>query len=234
MGGRGAMSYGGRTIRFAASDNGEPGLAAPEQRRDLRDAARALGFRDAYNTSSIDREVMEESLSALSALEKKYGAIGSSTDAVLNGVKTDAIAYVHRDKSDPSNQTLSFSVGNMGSAEHLVGATRKAVQQGHFMPSGMSRSELIRYTARHEYGHMVENVLSAKSGMKHSTFVVKTYGEITDIARKKFGADVKKDVSKYGKSNGKEFFAEAFANAHSEKPNGIGLAMREWLRQKGF
>jgi hypothetical protein len=42
------------------------------------------------------------------------------------------------------------------------------------------------------------------------------------------------NISKYGRSNDQEFFAECFANAMCGSPNELGIAMQEWLRRQGY
>jgi hypothetical protein len=42
------------------------------------------------------------------------------------------------------------------------------------------------------------------------------------------------NLSRYGRTNKAEFFAEVFANSQLGNPNELGLAMIEWLKQKGF
>ena len=61
--------------------------------------------------------------------------------------------------------------------------------------------------------------------------------EIVSIAKKnnpKF--DITQNISDYGLSDKTqaEFFAEVFANSQLSKPNVLGLAMQEWLKQRGF
>lgn len=61
------------------------------------------------------------------------------------------------------------------------------------------------------------------------------YNEIVAIAEKnnpEFSID--DNISKYGKSNLAEFFAEVFANSQLGAPNELGRAMIEWLKEKGY
>ena len=41
-------------------------------------------------------------------------------------------------------------------------------------------------------------------------------------------------ISRYGKTSNYDFFAEVFANSQSSKPNELGLAMEQWLKEKGY
>ena len=59
--------------------------------------------------------------------------------------------------------------------------------------------------------------------------------EIIAIAKKqnkKF--TLKANISKYGKKDSEEFFAEVFANSQLGEPNELGRAMNIWLEQKGL
>ena len=63
------------------------------------------------------------------------------------------------------------------------------------------------------------------------------YNDIIAIAKKNNPAfDYLNSISEYGRKNNNraEFFAECFANSQLGKPNDLGIAMTEWLKQKGF
>ena len=178
---------------------------------------------------------MATSLARMRQLESVYGAIGYADDPVLNGVKASYIAAVTREGNfDTSNETVRFSTTNMKSADELINMTRDAQQRNHFMPSGNTRQELLGYTATHEYGHMVQNMLNKRGGTSIQAYAVRVRNEISDIARRNYGADADAIISRYGSTNAREFFAECFANANSSAPNALGLATREWLRGEGF
>lgn len=59
--------------------------------------------------------------------------------------------------------------------------------------------------------------------------------EILTIAKKN-NRKFKKDdfISRYGKKSDAEFFAEVFANSQLGAPNELGIAMQQWLKQKGL
>lgn len=65
------------------------------------------------------------------------------------------------------------------------------------------------------------------------------YNEIIAIAKtiaEKDGRefDLDKSLSRYGKTNKAEFFAEVFANSQCGEPNDLGKAMNMWLEAKGL
>ena len=126
------------------------------------------------------------------------------------------------------NRRLMSGIANMNAAQ------REMERIGWNMPTDGKVTSLARYSITHEYGHLTESALYLKSRSSGST---KTEGQdarartnaILKIA-KGYGA-TRGDVSHYGQQNSYEFFAEAFANAHSGKPNAIGRAMSEYLKR---
>lgn len=118
------------------------------------------------------------------------------------------------------------------------------------------------YNVTHEYGHMIQNSLIRQAmesqgwtadnpgafidpGKKTSKAQLKWYYtiradvqkacfyEIIDIAKQTNpGIVLSEKVSKYGKTNYAEFFAEVFANSQCGKPNELGKAMQIWLEKK--
>lgn len=214
-----------------------PGLVSQESRNEIREQYQQLGFVNVWNTDKIDAEIMSENLSRLKELEAKYGAIKASENPVLNGVETNAFAYVASIPSNRKSQSLNFSLGDgHTSANELAGRVIVASKIGNFMPYGKSRKEAVAYTVTHEYGHMVQNIMySNYTGVK--TFSVYSDSVARGIianARRKYGMNGIEQVSRYGLRSPQEFFAEAFANAHSSTPNAVGLAMQDFLRKQGY
>lgn len=107
---------------------------------------------------------------------------------------------------------------------------------GWFMPKAAGVSS-ISYTAAHEFGHAVSNMLAQrkipKGSYKKSGTIEAGFKKSIMSRAVKMGA-TEHDLSRYGKKNSAEFFAEAFANAYSGAPNKIGMAMQGWLRDQGF
>lgn len=63
----------------------------------------------------------------------------------------------------------------------------------------------------------------------------KIVDEIVAIAKKNSEEfELLKNLSRYGRTNDAEFFAEVFANSQLGEPNELGKAMNEWLKQKGL
>ena len=92
----------------------------------------------------------------------------------------------------------------------------------------------------HEYGHMLHNLLyqqkvNAGYSLSRDAYVRDINTAIRNIARRNNPQfDLMKNISEYGQSNEFEFFAEVFMNSQCGKPNELGMAMQEWLKQEGF
>lgn len=214
-----------------------PGLVTQESRNEIREQYQQLGFVNVWNTDKIDAEIMNENLSRLKELEAKYGAIKASENPVLNGVQTNAFAYVASIPSNRKSQSLNFSLGEgHTSVNELAGRVIVASKIGKFMPYGKSRKEAVAYTVTHEYGHMVQNIMYSNytGGKTFSAYSDSVARGIIANARRKYGMNGIEQVSQYGLRSPQEFFAEAFANAHSSTPNAVGLAMQDFLRKQGY
>lgn len=245
MGGRGSFSYGG--VVWGGDINigkggGEPGLLAAENRKELADLAVAAGFTRAMGTSGVDEEVMRNSLNRIRQLEGKYGVLAESEDPVLVGsVEDNAIAYVDQDYGNNRAQNMGFSPTKMGDAQKLYDAQLHGQSSGWFMPSRTDRATLLGYTATHEYGHMLENVLyqryrdagGTKSEYAWASDVRDDVMRLAGYRGYTAGRNYK-SLSTYGGKNAYEFFAEAFANANSGAENRIGRALNTWLERQGY
>lgn len=127
-----------------------------------------------------------------------------------------------------------------------------------------NETEAIIYNITHEYGHLLQfNFIqqayikdgwiedlpkqfidysrkTAKGAVSwYTSRINKTCRnikkEIINIAKKnnpKF--DLNANLSDYGTTSDFEFFAETFANSQLSKPNELGKAMEEWLKQRGY
>ncbi|MDL2235445.1 minor capsid protein [Christensenellaceae bacterium OttesenSCG-928-L17] len=132
--------------------------------------------------------------------------------------------YANTLRDDP---IITLSRTRFKQFDKLVSDIKKGSGKGWFMPA----KDYGNYVINHEFGHVMQNfILNGKNTTASSNRVENA---IIEIAKSKFGlkeVDIPKVVSDYGKKNSREFFAEAFANLHSGKPNAIGRAMKEYLK----
>lgn len=185
---------------------------------------------DMDSLSGIDSELLKASAARLEELVNEYPELKSwlvETDRLLINGGNLGIGTYAATRRDASLMTLSR--GYFASSERLMGAIEKGMRSGHFMPAKSTKL----YTIDHEFGHVVENYILRKRNTDAGAML--TLRDIMNIAKSEYGVDMKiyqQTVSRYGKANAREFFAEAFANAHGGKPNVIGLAMRKYLERK--
>lgn len=123
--------------------------------------------------------------------------------------------------------------GSMANAAVHARSQRKEEADGFKMPTDGKLTSLANYTVKHEYGHLLQNALyqRAKANGYSGTegqFAAYVYKKIESTARKKYGA-TSSSLSRYGKTNSMEAFAESFANLNSGSPNAFGKALGEYL-----
>ena len=153
------------------------------------------------------------------------------------------------------NKDLTFS--NKSRTEEAV---KTQIENGNWIKC--DKDEYINQTITHEFGHYVQKVLMQielntkigrekykqfknefkKATNKEKEALVRKYSEdyaqkyfksIQRIHRKNFGKENIDDVSRYGKTNNREAFAELFANLNcSKEPSTLGKATEIFLAKK--
>lgn len=247
MGGRGTHSAGGGKL----FDNGEGGAAqggkllgsdgipGPEEtRQDVINMLDNAYFKGVNGTGSIDTAMAGAYAMQLQNLEKKFGAIKDSNVNIQGAEGADYIAAVAFNPNNPREMTLVINATDMGNIKTVLKNEFANGRAGWSMPTDGSVMSLARYTITHEYGHILHNQLYASAKDKgyngsREKFVESAYREIQSIARSKYGA-TGNELSQYGKTNTREYFSEVFANSQLGKPNALGKAMNDWLKNQGF
>ena len=180
------------------------------------------------------------------------------------GKAKNAIAYVSSGRATPTNQNLSLCPKWYKDKAKFIEEERKAVENFWSMPCAMTDEEIQIYSVTHEYGHMLQHILvkrrfeqdgwlvdkpmtflNMKSRSRNAMFKWynqrrkavedECFDEIIAIAKDKNPDFVLTDnLSRYGRTDKAEFFAEVFANSQLSKPNELGEAMNIWLKRKGL
>lgn len=168
----------------------------------------------------------------LQAWAKSQGKDG----LIIRGSKPSSMGYGTIAKtrqwlSNRKSPDILFNKRYYKSARSLSSTVYKGVRSKHFMPA----TDYKNYTFYHEFGHFVENYLLRKNNTDSAARRI--MNDIIDIAVRQTKTDrntVLAQASKYARSkaHGREFFAEAFANLHSGRPNAIGKAMETYLKQE--
>lgn len=210
---------------------------------------------------NVDERLAIDCTNQLHNLEQTFGAVKKSTGSICSvsgGRATDA--YVGAKVTDPTNQNLSLCPIAFNSYKSNVTETLSQIESGYIMPALKENASI--YTVTHEYGHMVQNTVIKKAMEDYGLEKLKAsidYSKKTEKAifkqYKKIWADTEKrccaeildiakeanvnfklgdNISRYGRTNYAEFFAEVFANSQLGAPNELGKAMLVWLERKGL
>lgn len=161
---------------------------------------------------------------------------------------------------DNKKLSIHFSKQKYKDYVSFIESERKDINSFYSMPCMENMTSV--YSLTHEFGHFIENkfiddynkehlaeflnmktkALNAKSISQSNNILTKWQMKITDtIARDIFeiaknknpNFNLLQNLSEYGHKNSMEFFAESFANMECGKPNELGEAMMEYLKQKG-
>jgi hypothetical protein len=200
----------------------------------------------------------------LQKLNKKYKVITENHSGYVAAERTNAFdAAVKGSFRNPSDQSLVLNTNVFGkSKKELEKYVEKQIKEGYAMPC--AENQYINYLVSHEFGHMLEHKLinqavdvdafnrvyksiigkgTAKDVTKARDFLKKEtqrqaktiFQEIVGIAKEKNpNFLISENISKYGKTNYTEAFAEIFANSQCGELNEFGNAMLEYLKRKGF
>lgn len=229
MGGRGAISTAGKQSTQPNMNNIG---GAPDKRSDIQKSfVDELGFKNVTGTNKIPTATLNSYAIALKGLEKEYGAIAASDNPIFTTAnsKDGTLAAVMYRPSKPDDQMMVINTGALGSTSINLSKIRRGEQKGHFSQTDGKITNQNAYAVTHEYGHMLQNALAARSGKNLSSYETNAKKEIEHIAKTKYNAG-NSHVSGYGQSNAAEFFAESFASLHSGNPNAYGKALGDWLK----
>lgn len=180
---------------------------------------------DANSLWGVDGRVLKNYSGQLQKLMGDYPMIEQWPK---NGLKISgesknsrAMAWAFRHKPEITlNSRYHYSL------DKIMKTVKGGIDRHHFMPS----KTYANYIINHEYGHYVENYLMKKNG----TSQAKITRDIIRIAKTRYNmpeSELPKTLSKYGAKNNAEFFAECFANARGGRPNALGKAMNDYLRE---
>lgn len=237
---------------------------AEEARKLLVEKGGFLEVEDSF--LKVNEKLQISNIQQLLKLEEKFGAVHESRSVTIVGNARNAStrAYVNTFTVSPLQQNLSLSPQHFNDRAQLIESTRDAITENWSMPAKMTDEVLEVYTVTHEYGHLLQNMLTGKlmqergwtpekpmnmfdAKKKTKKAQMKFYTKARNDAKKehmKEIVDVAKEsdsdfslfdhISDYGKTNEAEFFAEVFANSQLGKPNALGDAMNIWLKRKGI
>jgi len=209
------------------------------------------------NVSRLDEQLVIDNTEQLRKLNKKFGVLTNKNTGYISGSRIKATAETYSSLAE-HKYNLILSSKYYKSSDHLL-ETEKYWQEIKFsMP--VSNKYLNVATITHEYGHMLQNELirnritpalfeqynllistGNRNGAMHLLYqeekdqTQNIYNEIIAIA-KELNPDIKisEHISKYGKSDYYEAFAEIFMNSQCGEPNELGKAMNIFLERSGY
>lgn len=203
----------------------------------FRNTLKDWGFKDVESVdfSDMDEEVFEENAVRLNDLLSKFPIVAESVNGQMGfSIESDpsALAWVSRTQSG-QNRRLTFSKNFFQKGQNYFDGSKHNTSWS--MPCAEDNYKV--YTLTHEFGHMLHNTIVYKKTNGQATSVKtevrKLLTPIKNLAKKK-GGSFDRLISGYGKTNSNEAFAEIFANAFCGKPNALGEAMLEWLKEEGY
>lgn len=222
-----------------------------------------VGIRN-VEVDGMDKQLLVDNTNQLIKLENKFGVINQSEFVDFNLDEGNYIGNATSNKLTPANQYLTLNKKRYSDRELHINNEIKGIKSGYSMPAELTNKEASVYTITHEYGHMLQNVIKrdymkslgwtesnafAFINRKAKTNSAKykwyedvqkkiqndCYDEIIAIAKRNNPSfDLEANISEYGKTSKNEFFAEVFANSQLSKPNELGNAMNQWLKEKGL
>lgn len=217
--------------------------AQQQYEADTRMKLEEIGFTyiDHNVLQKADKTLLSDTVDRLKELEDRFNVVKRSTGRQFwwNGRKR-AWAYVTSYVGNSGHQELT--IGNaFKDLSEFEADVRKYTKMGWWMPMDMEDQRMLHTgIITHEYGHMLHNLLyqqkvNAGYSLSRDAYVRNINTAIRNIARRNNPQfDLMKNISEYGQSNEFEFFAEVFMNSQCGKPNELGVAMQEWLKQEGF
>ena len=202
----------------------------------------------------LNETLVVDNVNQINALNARFKVIKNNGSYFSVNSSKKAFAYARGGFRDGKSE-LSISDKFYKKLDNYIAEETKAKKSFWCMP--FDDSQLTIYTITHEYGHLLEAEISHNRfdfdnfKEKNSTFNLalqmkeldkeekkqaKTImGEIIGIAKENNADfDLEKNLSRYGRTNDFEAFAEIFANSQLGAPNELGIAMQQWLEKEGF
>lgn len=202
------------------------------------------------NVKRINEEILCKNITQLKRLNDKFGALTDKNIGYLTSSASGrAIAYTGTAYNRKvENTRLGLVAKYYKDPEELKNTELRMRDKNWSMPFSDEYASVFSIT--HEYGHMLESVIS-KGRTVWGSRIGPDYVDDPRKEEKKQAKDIRNEIvaiakennpdftmlgkiSEYGKTNDFEFFAEVFANSQCGAPNELGMAMLKWLEKEGY
>lgn len=222
-----------RTHGGVVATSAGPGATGPvsirgksEERADIRQLfVNELGFKDIVGTQNTPTAQLAALGIALKKLESEHGVIsrGNVTFGVTSNKHAKGMTVVAKDGS----MALLINPSIQSSVSGYRKALKSEISSGFKTPTDNRIINDFSYTARHEYGHLMQFQMMNNSGKSASQIST----DVRNIAVKQLHAK-NPSPSSYGSYNDYEYFAESFASMTGGLPGLHGQALSIYLNKQ--
>lgn len=238
-----------RGNKIAAKDKA-PVQPEIRTRQEAYDVAGTMFGSIEKNMSRVDEKLLCENITQLKRLNDHFGVLTDKNIGYLTSKASGrAIAYTGTAYNRRTENTrLGLVAKHYGDRESFIAQELSARASNWSTPFTDEYASVFSIT--HEYGHMLEAKISMRRTVWGSRIgpdyvddprheeKVQAHAitkEILAIARETNpDFSLSDNISRYGKTNDFEFFAEVFANSQCGAPNELGKAMLKWLEKEGY
>lgn len=219
-------------------------------RAEAMEVAKSMFASIEANVKRINEELLCKNITQLKRLNDKFGALTDKNIGYLTSSASGrAIAYTGTGYNRKvENTRLGLVAKYYKDPEELKNTELRMRDKNWSMPFSDEYASVFSIT--HEYGHMLESVIS-KGRTVWGSRIGPDYVDDPKKEEKKQAKDIRNEIvaiakennpdfsmleniSEYGKTNDFEFFAEVFANSQCGAPNELGKAMLKWLEKEGY
>lgn len=236
----------------AAKEEKEQPKEFPEikTRAEAMEVAKSMFASIEDNVKRINEELLCKNITQLKRLNDKFGALTDKNIGYLTSSASGrAIAYTGTAYNRKvENTRLGLVAKYYKDPEELKNTELRMRDKNWSIPFSDEYASVFSIT--HEYGHMLESVIS-KGRTVWGSRIGPDYVDDPKKEEKKQAKDIRNEIvaiakennpdfsmleniSEYGKTNDFEFFAEVFANSQCGAPNELGKAMLKWLEKEGY
>lgn len=203
------------------------------------------------STDKFNNMIVNENYKKLIEITNKFPSITQylkSKELLIRGAKFDksnvAACFSYKPGETDNMQIFLGEKVNTGDKQLLEDNLKQTVKNQFWSQS--DDNQLLNHTIVHEYGHFIQTLIINKKLRADKNFenmdyiqkkqyfnneALKCKNAILKIQNEKFGTN-ENFISKYGSTNSKEFFAEAFANLMTtSKPTNLAKSLEIYIKE---
>lgn len=206
---------------------------SPDSRADIATLGDNAGFVGVLGTDAIGTQSLGLYIQAVGNLERRYGALNAIPTTLAGADFADSRVLAAAGGSS-SGAVLLLGRSAMGNAAKAARAQKHMEDAKWSMPTDGRLTSRAKATVTHEYGHLLQNALYQKAVKGGYTgtrqqHAAEVYRTVKNTAKKKYKAS-SGSLSRYGRSNAFEAFAESFASLNGGNPTAFGKALGDYLK----